>query len=139
MADMEDLFGSDADSDAEHKGGIDWASAERVAEGLLRPEPDRGQVPGLRTLGRCGLVVLPPFLPQRPLHSRRCQPPPAGGSRGTNVEREPGDSWCRWSMQCLGACRVKGARGRGGGAGEPAQPRTEPWGPALSWLAQASA
>lgn len=30
-------------------------------------------------------------------------------------------SWCPWSMRCLGACEVKGARGKGGGAGEPAQ------------------
>lgn len=74
MADMEDLFGSDADSDAERKGGVDWASREGRVAGLLRPEPDWDPVPGLRTLRRYVLVVaLLPLLPQRPLQSRRCQ------------------------------------------------------------------
>lgn len=76
MADMEDLFGSDADSDAERKGGISRASGEGCVAGLLRREADSGPVPGVRTLRRCGRVVaLPPLLLQRPLHSRRCQPP----------------------------------------------------------------
>lgn len=79
MADMEDLFGSDADSDAERKGGVIWAWVEaRVAE-LLRRELNSGPVPGLRALRRRGRVMaLPALLPQLHLHSLRCQPPPGG-------------------------------------------------------------
>lgn len=69
MADMEDLFGSDADSDAERKGGVDWASRKGRVAGLLPPDRVRSPVPGLR------VVALPPHLPRRPLHYWRCQPP----------------------------------------------------------------
>lgn len=64
MADMEDLFGSDADSDAERKGGIGWASGEACVGSLLWPQSNCGPVPGLGTPRRCGRVVaLPPLLP----------------------------------------------------------------------------
>lgn len=52
MADMEDLFGSDVDSDAERKGGFGWALVEATVAGLLRREPDSSPVPVVRTLGR---------------------------------------------------------------------------------------
>ncbi|OWK09744.1 LEO1 [Cervus elaphus hippelaphus] len=45
MADMEDLFGSDADSDPERKGGVRRASVETGVAGLLRREPDSDPIP----------------------------------------------------------------------------------------------
>ena len=99
MADMEDLFGSDADSDAERKGGVAWASREGRVARLLRPEPDRGPVPGLRTLRRYvrGVALLP-LLPQRPLQSRRYQLPQVFREHAVPwqcVERRGKGAWCR--------------------------------------------
>ena len=94
MADMEDLFGSDADSDPERKGGVRRASVEASVVGLLRRESYSDPIPGLWTLWRRWRMALPLLLPQRPLPSRRCQPFPEGGDEGTNAECVPRDSWC---------------------------------------------
>lgn len=123
MADMEDLFGSDADSDAERKGGVDWASREGRVAGPLRPDPARSAVPGLRAPRRyVPVVALPPLLPQRPLRSWRCQPPSAVpafpqragvGGGVAHVEcapRDPGSAWSKrgagqgWRHGALGSC-----------------------------------
>lgn len=127
MADMEDLFGSDADSDAERKGGVDWASREGRVAGPLRPDPARRAVPGLRAPRRyVPVVALPPLLPQRPLRCGRCQPPsavpasprgaslpPAGGRGRAHLEcapRDPGGAWKErgagqgWRHGALGSC-----------------------------------
>ena len=115
MADMEDLFGSDADSDPERKGGVRRASVETGVVGLLRREPDSDPIPGLRALWRRWRMALPHRLPQRPLLPWRCQPFPEGGDEGTDAECVPRGSWCPSSKSILGAWGAKGARGRNGG------------------------
>lgn len=137
MADMEDLFGSDADSDAERKGGIRWASEEGCLEGLLRRKPKSRAVPGVQTRRHCeGAGAPPPLLPQRPLRPGGASLP-GGGTRTQSVRLDvlgvhgARSSWERVEQSGLG--------GRSGGAGEPAQPREKRWGPALFCLAQTNA
>ena len=112
---MEDLFGSDADSDPERKGGVRRASVETGVVGLLRREPDSDPIPGLRALWRRWRMALPLRLPQRPLLPWRCQPFPEGGDEGTDAECVPRGFWCPSSKSSLGAWGAKGARGRNGG------------------------
>lgn len=139
MADMEDLFGSDADSDAERKGGVAWASLEGRAAGLGRPDPDRRPVPGLRAPRRyVRRVALPPLQPQRPLRPGRCQPPCAvpafpqrAGAAGRAESVRLGVRGVPGACGALGAGGARGARGRGGGAA--------PRGPAPTCLAQVRA
>lgn len=121
MADMEDLFGSDADSDAERKGGIGWAWGRRgMRVGFLRWEPDGGPVPGLRTPGRCGRAAplppssAPPALPAVPASRLAGTQRLTAGASGFLVSVEHAVARGVW------------------GADEPAQPAEEPCGPACT-------
>lgn len=81
MADMEDLFGSEAESEAERKGaaGGRAGSAEgRTGRGVaFRPEARRRA------------TWCPHAVAQRPLHAGRCQPLPGDG-RGICASRAKG-------------------------------------------------
>lgn len=78
MADMEDLFGSEAESEAERKGAASGRAGS--ADGRM------GCRVAFRPEARRRAPWCSHALAQRPLHARRCQPLP-GDERGVCASR----------------------------------------------------
>lgn len=87
MADMEDLFGSEAESEAERKGAAGWRAGWRAGElrgwapGVPSCFPAGGAPPGTVALPRC--CPAPPACPMVPAS-------PGGRARSLRLEGQGG-------------------------------------------------
>lgn len=88
MADMEDLFGSEAESEAERKGAADGRAGGRASSA----DGHMGRRVAFRPEARRRATRSPQALAQRPLHARRCPPLPGRPPRSQCLE-DQGPAW----------------------------------------------